>query len=151
MSAAAEFQQLYEDWFRAIEQHDRDWFERTITDDFVELLFLKNDDGSPHIVQLGKQEFVTLDMLIADSAVKAIAVDAVVVGDLATSWLLADDRITLSAAATAEDRAILDKVGFKGDVSAALDQGMRALYCSAWRRAPHGWTCFSHQLLGVVA
>jgi hypothetical protein len=149
-TAADEFGALYQAWFAAIHGHDREWFERTLADDYRLQAFVGDDAGRPRRLELDKAEFIAFDMLIESCDIEALEVTAQVYGDVAISSMVARDAIVLPAAIPAAVQPVVDKIGFAGDLAHAVDGGMTALYASAWRREHGRWRCFNHQLVAVL-
>jgi ketosteroid isomerase-like protein len=148
-AASSAFRDLYQAWIDAIKRGDREWFERTLTDDFVFFVFLRDDDGVRRTVTLDKAEFISFDMLMVEIYAEVVEADAVVKGDLAISWLVADDRVVLGEPNDFQ-RAVMDKIEMTGDAARVTAEGFRGFYSTSWRREQDGWRAFSHELAGVL-
>jgi hypothetical protein len=149
--AAYEFRRYYEAWTNACSTRDRDWFDRTIADDFRGIIFSPCSTGAARAVIYDKPRYTDLQMLTVRPYVRMLTVSAVIEGKLAASTLLTFTQATYS---TCADDALLRVMRDVSSVPRAyrvgMETGMTALYSTTWRRAGSGWQCLSHQAVGIV-
>jgi hypothetical protein len=127
-----EFRAIYEAWYRAIAEHDREWFERTLADDFRYIHF----EGGVW----DKQQLIDVDMSVDATEVTWHEIDvteltpgiAAVVGRY-TAWdAISDEHVTDSMRAT-------------------LGDGLTLRWNALWRHEDGRWQVFLHHGTMIVS
>lgn len=135
--ATALISDYYDQWITAIRDHNYDWLERHLAEDF---LFTAHPFPK---LKIGKRQFINVDKEIDNAEINFIVIRAEAAGDIIVSRAVADVK---------ED--------FKADLGPGMPtasevtgtiSGQRVAYCSGWRNNGKIWQCFDHHLIGVVS
>lgn len=120
-----EFVGLYHEWYAAIANHDRGWFERTLGDEFRYLTF----EG----VILDKAELIELDMAVRGPTVELRELDVTPYGDAAVVcgryW--AKEEVD-------------PEMEISDFLREQLRQGLELVWSAVWARRDGRWQCVLH-------
>jgi hypothetical protein len=126
-----EFVGLYHDWYAAIANHDRGWFERTLGDEFRYVTF----DGAI----LDKPALIELDMAVRGPTIELRDLDVTPYGDVAL--------VCGHYRAQEELDSDVEIGEFLRD---QLRRGLELVWSAVWTRRDGGWQCVLHHGTRVV-
>ena len=134
-----QFKALYDEWGAAIANHDGDWIERHLADDF-------HGTAQPWpTLSVNKKKMIELDAAIETMEVEWVYVSAKKLGDV----VLTTGVVHYTKEVFKADAVIAEGMP-SGQELSALVNGRMALYVNGWRHNGSHWQIFDHHMVGTM-